>query len=57
MTFGCKPKLPPWSGWDYGIYQNGMEYLLLLHDHGSLLSAEKDSVSFRFKYEEILGGV
>ena len=54
VTFGCKPKLPPWSGWDYGFYQNGMEYLLLLHDHGSLPSTEKDSASFHFEYEEIL---
>ena len=54
MTFGCKPKLPPWSGWDYGVYGNTMEYLLLLHDHSNLPSAEEDSVNFRFEYNDIL---
>ena len=54
VTFGCKPKLPPWLGWDYAIYENTMEYLMLLHDHSSLPMAEKDSVSFHFKYDDIL---
>ena len=54
MTFGCKPKLPPWSGWDYGVYENTMEYLLLLHDHTNLPSAEKDSTNIRFKHDNIL---
>ena len=55
VTFGCKPKLPPWDGWDYGIYGNTMEYLLLLHDHKSLPIAEENSVSYRFRYDDILG--
>ena len=54
MTFGCKPKLPSWVPLDYNVYEFGMEYLLLLHDHSSLPLAEKDSVNFRFTYYDIL---